>query len=53
MTWDTLIYLEHKNQFADALATLASSVDIPIDVVIRQYWLSRGLHPPIVVWLER
>ena len=26
-----------QNQFADALATLASSVDIPIDVVIRQY----------------
>ncbi|RVW90251.1 Retrovirus-related Pol polyprotein from transposon 17.6 [Vitis vinifera] len=28
-------HMERKNRFADALATLASSVDIPIDVVIR------------------
>ncbi|RVW34430.1 hypothetical protein CK203_081428 [Vitis vinifera] len=34
-----------QNQFVDALATLASSVDIPTDVVIRPLLIeSRGLH---------
>ena len=45
MTWDTLIYLEHKNQFADALATLASSVDISIDVVIRPLLIESRFAP--------
>ncbi|RVW24470.1 Retrovirus-related Pol polyprotein from transposon 17.6 [Vitis vinifera] len=42
-----------QNRFADALATLASSVDIPIDVVIRPLLIESGTYPEVATAKDR
>ena len=44
MTWDTLVYLERKTSLL-ILATLDSSVDIPIDVVVRPFLIELRYVP--------